>query len=50
MYLCHVEQQRDGVVEVGVGAASIDPQVPEDRKQGRAGKEHTRYQEDVPEN
>lgn len=46
--LCHVEQQCDGVVEVGVGAAGIDPEVPENREQSGAGEQHAAHQEDVP--
>lgn len=46
--LCHVEQQRYGVVEVGVGAAGVDPEVPEDGKQSRAGQQDAGHQEDVP--
>lgn len=47
-YLRHVEQQRDGVVEVGVGATGVDPEMPEDREQSRAGEQDAGYQEDVP--
>lgn len=47
-YLCHVEQQRYGVVEVGVGAAGVDPEVPEDGEQSRAGQQDAGHQEDVP--
>ena len=32
-YLSHTKQQCDSVVEVGVGAAGVDPEVPENREQ-----------------
>lgn len=47
-HLPHIEDQGDGVVEVGVGAASVDPEVPEDRKEHRAGDQHTGHHEDIP--
>lgn len=37
-YLCHIKQQRDGVVEVGVGTTGVDPEVPENREQSRTGQ------------
>lgn len=46
--LSHVEEQRDGVVEVRVGAAGVDPEVPEDGKQSRARQQDAGHQEDVP--
>lgn len=48
LYLCHIEEQSDGIVEVGVGTASINPQVPQYREEGRTGQQHTAHQEDVP--
>lgn len=47
-YLCHVEQKCYGVVEVGVGAAGVDPEVPENRKQSGARQQDAGHQEDVP--
>lgn len=47
-YLCHVKQQRYGVVEVGVGAAGVDPEVPENREQSRTGEQDAGHEEDVP--
>lgn len=47
-YLSHVEQQRYGVVEVGVGAAGVDPEVPQNGKQSRTGQQDAGHQEDVP--
>lgn len=32
-YLSNVEQQCDGIVEVRVGTASIDPEMPKHRKE-----------------
>lgn len=47
-HLSYIEQQSYGVVEVGVGAAGVDPEVPEDREQSGAGQQDTGHQEDVP--
>ncbi|PWA13882.1 hypothetical protein CCH79_00019202 [Gambusia affinis] len=49
LYLRHVEEQRDGVVEVGVGASGVDPEMPENREESRAGEQDAGNQEDVPE-
>lgn len=46
--LCYVEQQRYGVVEVRIGAAGVDPKVPENWKQSRTCQQDTGHQEDVP--
>lgn len=49
-YLCHVEQKCDGVVEVGVGATSVDPEVPENWEKSRTRQQDAGHQEDVPQN
>lgn len=41
MYLSNIEKQGDGVVEVRVGTASIDPEMPQYGKQRRASQQHT---------
>lgn len=46
-HLSDVKQQRDGVVEVGVGTAGVDPQMPQDGKQSGARDQHTGHQENV---
>lgn len=40
LYLSDIEEQGDGVVEVGVGTAGIDPEMPKYRKQRRAHQQH----------
>lgn len=49
-YLRHSEQQCHSVEEVGVGAASVDPEVPEHREQRRTSQQGAGHQEDVPQN
>lgn len=47
-HLSYVEEQSYGVVEVGVGASCVDPEVPQNWKQSRAGQQDAGHQEDVP--
>lgn len=49
-HLRHSEQQRHSIEEIGVGAASIDPEVPEHWEERRAGQQGAGHQEDVPQN
>lgn len=49
-YLSNIEQQCDGIVEVWVGTASIDPEMPEHREEHWACQQNAGNQEDVPQN
>lgn len=47
IYLSKIEEQRNGVVEIRVGTASVYPQMPEYRKKRGARQQHAWNQKDV---
>lgn len=47
-HLRHSEQQCHSVEEVGVGAASVDPEVPEHWEESRTGQQDAGHQKEVP--